>query len=114
MNLPASSRLQFTPDLSMLSIKRDVASVSAHGRIDPKKRYPKYVLHGCRLHDLGSGRPLWPRRQSSDVNCLPPVAKMLYPTYKLSQSGYQGRLESQRSWSSRTLIFPQKDMETLT
>jgi len=27
---------------------------------------------------------------------LPPVAKMLYPTYKLSQSGYQGRSESSK------------------
>jgi len=93
---------QFTPDLSICCLLNGMWQVSgAHGRIDPKKRYQS--IHGCRLHDLGSGRPLWPslywefRRQQDALS-----------TYKLSQSGYQGRLESQRSWSSRTLI-PSKD-----
>jgi len=95
----------------MLSIKRDVASVWCSWTHRPKalSKYVKYMDAGFTTWDLADHYgPAEDFMESSDVNCLPPVAKMLYPTYKLSQSGYQGRLESQRSWSSRTLIFPSK------
>lgn len=56
MNLPASSRLQFTPDLSICRILNGMWQVSgAHGRIDPKSAIQsmfKYMDAGFTTWDL--------------------------------------------------------------
>lgn len=56
MNLPASSRLQFTPDLNICRILNGMWQVSgAHGRIDPKAAIQtmfKYVDAGFTTWDL--------------------------------------------------------------
>jgi len=56
MNLPASSRLQFTPDLNICRILNGMWQVSgAHGRIDPKAAIAnmfKYIDAGYTTWDL--------------------------------------------------------------
>ncbi|MEW6493493.1 MAG: aldo/keto reductase [Cyanobacteriota bacterium] len=56
MNLPASSRLQFTPDLNICRILNGMWQVSgAHGRIDPKQAIEtmfKYMDAGFTTWDL--------------------------------------------------------------
>lgn len=56
MNLPASSRLQFTPDLNICRVLNGMWQVSgAHGRIDPKRAIQsmfKYMDAGFTTWDL--------------------------------------------------------------